>query len=191
MEEDEFLDIVEVVRNKNSQELHGIRRAEIAQVFLFFDHDAHANDAVPDSSSAIRSMLAKFNNETEMGKLFISYPMVEAIKECSPDPLIDKDRLLYSIAKNTEYKKVVGSRSSITDIRKWSSETWTMLRNSTLKRVTWLVHDTYQLPTRDEIATFDQCRIFQAQLTKHIPDGYVAILSGFPMFLEEYFASES
>ena len=77
---DEFLDLIELIRDKNAKnksELQGISRVNVSQIFLFFDYDGHSHNA---SDEAIQQMLAHFDNETENGKLYISYPMVEALR---------------------------------------------------------------------------------------------------------------
>ena len=61
--------------------------ADFSEVYLFFDYDGHHNN-IPKKLSgkdALEEMLETFNNETELGKLYVSYPMVEAIKEISAD----------------------------------------------------------------------------------------------------------
>jgi len=82
IQHDDFIDIVEVLREKNTAELEGIQRIKIAEIYLFFDYDGHAMypDKTPRANDRnLQEMLAFFDNETENGKLYISYPMVEAI----------------------------------------------------------------------------------------------------------------
>lgn len=83
LEQDDDLDIAELIRESTTQplnrvQLEGIERDSIAQVFLFFDMEYHDNDF---SIENLESMLLKFNEETEHGKLYISYPMVEALRD--------------------------------------------------------------------------------------------------------------
>ena len=61
----------------NQQQLKGVRRKDVAQIYLFFDYDGHATLADDDDMAR---MLAHFDNETENGKLYVSYPMAEALK---------------------------------------------------------------------------------------------------------------
>lgn len=58
-------------------DLKNIKRKEISGIYLFFDYDGHSNYATDEKISQILNF---FNEETENGKLFISYPMVEALK---------------------------------------------------------------------------------------------------------------
>ena len=54
-----------------------LKVSDFSQVFLFFDCDCHDSSASDDK---LKKMLDFFDNETENGKLYISYPMIEAIR---------------------------------------------------------------------------------------------------------------
>lgn len=87
VKKDEDLHLLELIREKNERnriELLGISRDDVSQIFLFFDYDGHVNEA---SDETIEKMLSHFNNETENGKLYISYPMVEALRKKGSDPM--------------------------------------------------------------------------------------------------------
>lgn len=77
-------DVVEVLRGTvkgASRILKGISRQDIDEVYLFFDYDVHQNNLKSEiePSMIITDMLKTFDNETENGRLYISYPMVEAL----------------------------------------------------------------------------------------------------------------
>ncbi|TOP22640.1 hypothetical protein CGH19_24830, partial [Vibrio parahaemolyticus] len=60
----------------------------------FFDYDAH----VPNSSNEkIKELLNFFSEETDKGKLFISYPMIESMK-CISD--LSNDDLFFDLKYN-------------------------------------------------------------------------------------------
>lgn len=81
-------DIIEVLRESNNKirkQLMGLSRDDFSEVYLFFDYDAHqTNLGKADDEDVINQMLESFNNETENGKLYISYPMVEALRDYKP-----------------------------------------------------------------------------------------------------------
>ena len=78
-------DIIEVLRESNKkirEQLEGLSRDDFSEVFLFFDYDVHqTNLGKADDGDVINQMLESFDNETENGKLYISYPMVEALRD--------------------------------------------------------------------------------------------------------------
>ncbi len=73
---DDGADLLLLLQEKDAS-LKKISKDNISSIFLFFDFDCHATQA---DDAKIKELLEYFNNETEEGKLFISYPMVEAFK---------------------------------------------------------------------------------------------------------------
>ena len=66
---------------------------EISEIYLFFDYDVKQTDAcndltIEEQHQRIEELLHYFNDETDKGKLYINYPMVESIryfKKALPD----------------------------------------------------------------------------------------------------------
>ncbi len=81
-------------------ELENISKDQIAEIYLFFDYDKHASNS---SDEKIKKMLEVFDNETEKGKLYISYPMIEAIKHIRRE-LDFKDTVAKS---DSDYKRIL------------------------------------------------------------------------------------
>ena len=84
LEADDFeTDIIEVLRESSKELqklLEGLSREDFSEVFLFFDYDAHqTNLGNADGQDALKQMLESFDNETENGKLYVSYPMVTCL----------------------------------------------------------------------------------------------------------------
>ncbi len=75
-------------------------QSEFSEIYLFFDYDAHHSDkggatSIDDNHARIEQMLRFFADETEMGKLYVSYPMIEAFRYAKKLP--DPDYLHYLI----------------------------------------------------------------------------------------------
>ena len=81
-------DVIEILRESNDdirKQLEGLSRDDFSEVYLFFDYDAHqTNLGKAVNEDVIRQMLESFDNETENGKLYISYPMVEPLRDYHP-----------------------------------------------------------------------------------------------------------
>lgn len=84
IQKDEYeTDLIELIREYNkdaAEKLKGYSRDDFSEIYLFFDYDGHncnlsATD--PDGTAVLGEMLETFDNETELGKLYINYPMVE------------------------------------------------------------------------------------------------------------------
>ena len=92
--EDFAVDIVSLLKDrseKNRQELDSYDNDSFSYIYFFFDYDAHATKA---DDSQVAELIQFFDNETENGKLFISYPMVEAIRHYK-----DKDSFIATIVR--------------------------------------------------------------------------------------------
>lgn len=63
-------------------------------------------------------MIEIFNNETENGKLYISYPMVEALKHLLKNK-VEIENYIVKIKENNNYKNFISKNSDFTDLRKF------------------------------------------------------------------------
>ena len=87
LKKDEFetnvVDVLKEMSTKAKERLNNLRASDFSEIYLFFDYDGH-NDNIPKeyrNRDILCEMLETFNNETELGKLYVSYPMIESIKE--------------------------------------------------------------------------------------------------------------
>lgn len=82
------IDVIDAIREispKAKELLEGYSISDFSEVYLFFDYDAH-NDNLPQvyrRTDVVEELLQAFDNETENGKLYISYPMIESLREMS------------------------------------------------------------------------------------------------------------
>lgn len=150
-------------------------------------------------------MLSFFNDETDSGKLYISYPMVEAIRhfrdmqsfkaltvKCKRrncpyvDECVDKEECL----NEPHYKSFVAtdSRPQLSNINSYTRQVWQELINAHLCKANYLVNDVFALPS----SLILQEDIFLKQLEKHVshkcPE--VAVLSAFPLYVLDYFGCD-
>ena len=132
MSKDRDLDIIELIREKalhalNEEVPHGIavtiermkqrKNAEIMDIdaTIVCERDSHKGIIIAPQYSfeKILEMAEFFDNETENGKLYINYPMMESFKHFKSIP--DEDFNNYKISKEEclKYKKIVGDVSCI------------------------------------------------------------------------------
>jgi len=129
-------------------------------------------------------MLDIFDEETNLGKLYISYPMVESIKHFSEE--LDFKNLKVEAKKNIKYKKLVSEEADkkYLQFSKYTIEIWKLLIINHLSKMNYIVTDEYILP--NESST--QIDIFKNQKEKYIDkDSTISVLSGFPVFMFDYF----
>mgnify|MGYP004669442269 FL=1 len=68
-----------------------------SQVFLFFDYDFQNRIGTQSVNDILDEMLDFFNDETERGKLYINYPMIESLKYTKEMP--DTDYWQYVVTR--------------------------------------------------------------------------------------------
>ena len=205
-EEDADFDLVELLKERNKENAELLRdytRDSFAYIYLFFDYDAHSTLADDDK---IEEMLDFFDNETENGLLYISYPMLEAIRhykdmqsfkeltvKCKRAncPYKEECDEVEACLKEPHYKNVSASecQPQLTNINKYTKEVWQELIRAHVSKMNYLVHDVFDLPKQIE----PQSVIFSKQLEKHITHKCpkVAVLSAFPIYVLDYYGVET
>lgn len=186
MKEDEDLEVLEILmeRNERNRIVLEEMKDEISEVYLFFDYDGHADEASDDD---LEEMISFFDNETEEGKLFLSYPMVEALRHFNPEQ-INFAELAVEAKKNIHYKNVVHKSAKYFRIENINGAVWNEICFENLCKANSIILGDYQLPASPETVT--QESIFSAQRKRYItPDSLVSVLSAFPLFVYHYFGN--
>ena len=181
--DDEDLDTFSLLKDipNNKGILKDFTRDDFAEIYLFFDYDGHSTLA---SDNALFEMLDIFDEETDLGKLYISYPMVESIKHFSEE--LDFKNLKVEAKKNIKYKKLVSEEADkkYLQFSKYTIEIWKLLIINHLSKMNYIVTDEYFLPNESS----PQRDIFKNQKVKYIDkDSTISVLSGFPVFMFDYF----
>ena len=159
------------------------------QVFLFFDYDAQGQNT-KYSDENIKELLEFFSDETDNGKLYISYPMVEALKDFKKFDVCNR-RCTVPAKTNIKYKNLANNESDFKDIRKLNEEYWFSVSEHSIKKSNCII-DTcgkYLLPDnyKQYQNNFSQNNIFEKQILKFVINDKIAVLSAFPFFLIDYF----
>ncbi|WP_339124916.1 hypothetical protein LDJ94_04165 [Fusobacterium nucleatum] len=198
IEEDEDIDIISLLKErqikanevrKDVQEIDvsNINSDDISQIYLFFDYDGHDPEY---SNEKISQMIEIFNNETENGKLYISYPMVEALKHIKKDNL-DINNYLVEAKTRINYKNLVSLNTDYENLLTLSKRNWLFIISENLKRCLFLFELEKSIDYAIYNNTINQKSIFNKQLDKYIlKEEKVLVLSAFPFFLLEYFGEE-
>lgn len=194
LKRDDFdVDIIEVIKEMhshnqtNKEAIAALKSDEFSEVYLFFDYDGHQRNLPKECNGdkVIQEMLESFSNETEMGKLFISYPMVEAIRDYHEEYGICH-RCTCEAYKNVNYKNQTSNFARFQNVTKLNIQDWDALIEIFLLRSKCLLSlEDMSAYVENEISPI---QIFEQQLTKFImPYQKVMVLSAFPEFLIEYF----
>ena len=180
--EDPDLDVVELLRESrnvpaNKAILASYSRDDFSQVFLFFDFECQDNHF---DINNLNTMILTFNEETENGKLFISYPMIEAIRDVpSINTYIDHQVSLGN-CRGKLYKPLSAKGlPEFQDPRKVTKANWDKLIEINILKANFMVSsdrwDYTSHPEQSDIL------LKQSELMDSI--GFVYVLSSFPLFI--------
>lgn len=193
LKNDDFeTDIVDVLiekERKYKDDLEKIKKC-ISEIYLFFDYDGHAYNPTK-GDDIILEMIKYFNNETENGKIYISYPMVEAIKDLKTSDNCSR-RCLVEAKRNINYKKLVQEETNFEDLRKFDKNTWYYLSSYAVKKANCIINSKFENISYEEyICNINQLNLFEKQFQKFISrDNKIAVISSFPFFLIDYFGED-
>lgn len=192
IEKDEFeTEIVDLLMERDAEakiKIEEVGKNTISQIFLFFDYDGHANNAEDEK---IKTLIEIFDNETNLGKIYISYPMVESLIDLKKNDDCNR-RCKVPAKKNIHYKRLVKEDTEFANLSTLDVSDWNIIAGHNLKKSNCIVSSEYKLPIYDDYKdNITQAKIFEKQLEKHIlMDSHVAVLASFPFFLIDFFGQD-
>ena len=199
-------DIVSILRENNAQLPPGVKSSDFSEIYLFFDYDfQNTNLTLEEMNERLHVMLEVFDDETDNGKLYVSYPMVESLcytkqlpdehfaeyaisrSDCMERPFKDLARA-FSFYGSMDFIELPDSghrrplKREVARIR----QNWIWVVQQHTSKANYMCGGENCMPAaKDRVA---QSKIFMAQCEKYISNGErIAVLNGFPLFLYEYF----
>lgn len=203
LSQDDGIDIVaslkEKLQNGTESRLRNFEKtSDFSEIYLFFDYDFHDNQnlSLAELNRRLREMLDFFDDETDSGKLYINYPMVESIRYTKKLP--DMNFWEYCVSRDecANFKNLVHEFSyykNLDYICKTSGmfneakQNWQLLKEQNVSKANYICNGKNAIPhSKKDIS---QQVIFESQVEKFVnqKDCCVAILNAFPIFLFDYF----
>ena len=201
----------EILAEKGDNTLKDIREDEVSEIYLFFDYDFQEKSrTLEENNKRLSEMLDYFTDETNNGKLYINYPMVESLRYTKELP--DNDYWRYTVTRqkcqedsfkrqvhefsfyksNLEYLvltiKPADDETKIHQKASTAKRNWLHLVTMNTSKANYICNDKNELP--EEVNS--QKEIYHNQLTKYVDteECKVAILNAFPIFLFDYFGKK-
>lgn len=189
-------DIIEVLRESSKcakDKLQNFTRQDFQEVYLFFDLDSHQNNLKKDENpdDILKQMLETFDNETENGKLYISYPMCEALRDIQEGTCQSTYRCSLDATDISKFKEHSATYSKFVSVKKYTVETWKMIIAIFLIRCQCL----FCVETTDQAYHWYKrhvttMNIFEKEQMLIHSSQQVFVLSAFPEFLVDYFKED-
>ncbi len=184
-----------------------------SEIYLFFDYDLQRINkyntmAIEEQNNILKQMLEYFSNETDKGKLYINYPMIESLryfKKSLPDEdyykytskVFDNISFKQKCSEESYYKNfdfialrigkgyknpIINDKSSFETIK----QNWKTIIDLNVIKANYICCDELAVPGSKEYIA--QERILANQINKYLQrSGEVSILNSFPLFIYEYF----
>ena len=182
--DDEFIDTFSLLRENEVTEkyIRDWKRSDFAEIYLIFDFDGHDPHA---TKYGLLALLELFDNESEHGKLYLSYPMIEAHRHLSFE---NHCGLFVRISDLTDYKKVVHYESNIRNsVSTWSYNLWKTVIELHLRKANNVVNNVCDFP----VALINQLEILEAQYDRHIETSQeVGVIGSIPLLILDYYGVE-
>lgn len=183
-----------------------LRSSDFSEIYLIFDYDfQNKNLPLEDMNSQIEEMLDLFDDETDNGRLYINYPMVEAIRYTKTLP--DSEYLTYVVSRKqctdysfksiadtfSDYKSLdfltLSTRRAATEKEiKSRHGNWSLLIAQNVSKANYLCCGENAIPEDKDVV--NQLAVFAAQKRYLTNSESVSILSAFPLFLFDYFPKD-
>lgn len=187
------IDVIDAIREispKAKTLLEGYSSRDFSEVYMFFDFDPH-NDNLPQiyrNKDVMEELFRTFDNETENGKLYISYPMIESFRELNMEQE-DYKSLYIPIDELIHYKQYVSEETELQNFRHLTKEQWKAACRGSVKRAHLIVNFKNEFPTYHYfLEELTQKRIYEAQRERFVKlNRMVGVLNSLPLFLLEYF----
>ena len=201
----------EILTEKGDNTLKDIREDEVSEIYLFFDYDFQEKSrTLEENNKRLSEMLEYFTDETDNGKLYINYPMVESLRYTKELP--DNDYWHYTVSRqkcqednfkhqvhefsfyksNLEYLvltiKPADDETKIQQKADTAKTNWLHLVTMNTSKANYICNDKNELP--EEVNS--QKEIYDNQLAKYVgtEECKVSILNAFPIFLFDYFGKK-
>ncbi|MCD8075308.1 MAG: hypothetical protein LUF27_09830 [Lachnospiraceae bacterium] len=189
-------DIIEVLRENNDElnrQLEGLERDDFSEIYLFFDYDGHQNNLGEaengTSDDVLQQMLQSFDNETENGKLYISYPMVESLRDFEVGTCGRNSNCFVQISDICDYKNISASRAVYQHFKDYDYLIWKNVMEIFALKLSCLMNRCYTVSYSEYQNEITPQKILELE-NMEIAIGRVFVLSAFPEFLLDYFGKK-
>lgn len=195
--DDGYRDLLDIIKEKSpdKEALAGVLRNHISDIYLIFDYDGHVanfDSSLRANDDHLKEMLSYFKEpekddeefDRDNVKLYLSYPMVEAIKHLKTG--VHFSETIVDAKENINYKNLASENCEhiFNQIKKWDANHWTTIIHAHCNKLNFVMTDDFTFPQQ----TFNQLEVFEAQLIKYITQfKKVAVLSAFPVLLLDYY----
>lgn len=181
-------DLIEVLRHRkmNTSEEIKILSNDFVYVYLIFDFDYHASDNKHNIVDVIEYLTKRFDNETEDGKLYVNYPMMDSIYD---QTVIGEDVYLekcIQISDSSNYKSIVHKRGNNKHISDYTVNDFNTIAKQNAIKASLIYHiDLLNYASFEKVT--NQNKTLELVLADYVSNGIIPIFNTSSMLLIDYF----
>lgn len=187
---DEQLDSFQIIREKVQSnpstfnpELEGLDVDNISEIYLFFDYDGHT---ALSNNEDLKDIISFFDDEHDQGKVYISYPMVEAIRH-----VVSRDSFkTLKAVSSPAYKRESLQGGCLDNFGQYKAAHWDCIISHNYLKAAFLIDGKDAYPVYSEAITYSQNRIFDHQVDSCSEGCDVYVYSAWPFFIVEFFGEK-
>lgn len=165
---------------ESDEETRKMLSSDFSDIILAFDFDPHHDHPRFDT---VMKMLEFYVDSTDMGKLYINYPMMQSFKHFSALPDL---AYLEKCASPFGYKKLVGLESRFSDLSGYRFETFVKIAVLNIRKVNNILNGSCSLMTADEYKKIDWKEVYGTELELFLNTGETHVLNTLCMFMTDY-----
>lgn len=188
MSQDQGLDVVELIKEKAKQkkDMYNYSKLEkggFSEIYLIFDFDFQAPQY---DDKKIKAMLDFFDNETEHGKLYINYPMIESFKHFKSIPDYDYNNYTVTKSECLTYKKYIDSISKIIHFNDVDANTLGIIIKQNLDK-SYLLTNNSKKDYQTYMEKLSQNNILHYQVKNLCDNGFIYVINTSVFWGIDYF----
>lgn len=183
---DEDLDLLLVLKSvTRDPEQRKLLSQKYSDIYLIFDYDPQQRFV---DLHLIHHLISHFTESTDMGKLFINYPMVQSFRHLSCLPDLNFVGKHVDHADVLHYKELVGKQALIelTQTRKLTYEIFISLTYHHLMQALYIQNDYTPVSLNEDNIFVDCLRIFDKQLEEWTQNNRCYVLNTSLFILIDY-----
>jgi len=179
---DLFLHLKERATDQEKRDIFA-QRQRYTDIVLIFDLDPQ-DEGFCETATAVREMSEHFTDSTDMGKLYINYPMVEAFYHLKdvPDPDYENQVATLEELEKGEYKSKVNQESKSRSSKRLCKACCNTIIWQNLEKARKITEEPYQ----GGIVAPEQTRILDKQLKKLNTEKEVFVLSTCAFYIVDF-----
>jgi len=183
---DEDLDLKLVLRSEESNpDRLNILSQKYSDIYMIFDFDPQQRNA---DLRNIEILLSYFTDSTEMGKLFINYPMMQSYKHLTALPDLSFVGKTADHSEVLHYKELVDAQSlaELKQVKKYTFETFVSIATHHLRQCLYILNGSTADPSVQEYLDIDFSVLFEKQLNMWIHNDSCYVLNTSLFILIDY-----